>query len=372
MKAAVCRTFRQPLVIEDITIDPPEADEVRVRIRACAICASDLHAMDGEWGGTVPAIYGHEASGVIVEIGTNVENVAIGDRVVVSLLRSCRDCFHCDREETHLCETRGEFDIATSTRLHDASGAEVQQGVFTGGFAEEAVVHASQVQAVGDDVSFEATALMACGVATGYGAVVNTVDVPTGSTIAVIGTGGVGLNAVQGAVATGAAKVIAVDTMQSSLDDAAEFGATDMVLLAEGVDPIAEVRNLTDGRGPDFVFVTVGAVAAIEQAIEMTRNGGTVVVVGMTKAGDHAQIETSGFAGNGKHVIGSFLGSTDLVRDVPRMAAAYRRGELKLDELISGRYSLEQINDAIESTKAGGARRNMVILPAADEAGEAS
>ena len=362
MRAAVCRAFGEPLTIEELTLDPPKADEVRVDIKACAICASDLHAAHGSWGGDLPAVYGHEASGVITAVGDDVTTVAVGDRVVVSLLRSCRDCFHCDRDETHLCETRGDFDIATSTRLHDESGTDVTQGVYTGAFAEEAVVHHSQVHPVGDDVSFEAAALMACGVATGYGAVVNTVDVPPGSTVAVIGTGGVGLNAVQGAVARGASQIIAVDVAQPKLDDAVEFGASDTVLIADGSDPIGAVRSLTDGRGPDFVFVTVGNTAAIEQALDMARNGGTVVVVGMTKVGAHAAIETSGFAGNGKRVVGSFLGSTDLPRDVPRMSDAYLAGALKLDELVTGRFRLDQINEAIASTAAGEARRNVIVF----------
>ena len=366
MRAAVCHTFGEPLTIEELTLDPPGNDEVRVEIHACAICASDLHAADGSWGGSLPAVFGHEASGIVSEVGASVTTVAVGDRVVVSLLRSCRDCFFCDGNESHLCEKRGDFDIANSTRLHLDDGTDVGQGVYTGAFAEEVVVHGSQVEAVGDGVSFEAAALMACGVATGYGAVVNTVDVPSGSTIAVIGTGGVGLNAVQGGVATGASKVIAVDVAQAKLDDAMVFGATDQVLLSMdegGSDKaIADVQACTSGRGADYVFVTVGNTAAIEQGIEMARNGGTVVVVGMTKSGAHAHIETSGFAGNGKTVVGSFLGSTDLPRDIPTMSECYLNGELKLDELVTGRFSLDEINDAIASTKAGEARRNMIVM----------
>lgn len=366
MRAAVCRSFGQPFSIEHITIDPPKADEVRVDIHACAVCASDLHAADGSWGGSLPAVFGHEASGVVAEVGASVQSVSVGDRVVVSLLRTCRDCFFCDGDESHLCEKRAEFDIASSTRLHLEDGSDVSQGVYTGAFAEQVVVHGSQVEVVPQGVSFEAAALMACGVATGYGAVVNTVDVPAGSSVAVVGTGGVGLNAVQGAVAAGADQVIAIDVAQTKLDDAEVFGATDLVLLdmtdGGAGDAIAAVKACCSGRGPDFVFVTVGSTAAIEQAVEMARNGGTVVVVGMTKTGAHAEIETSGFAGNGKRVVGSFLGSTDLRRDIPRMSQRYLDGELKLDELVTGRFSLEDINEAIESTRSGEARRNMIVM----------
>lgn len=361
IRAAVCREFGAPLVIEELTIDPPGPDEVAVDIRAVAICASDLHANDGAWGGTLPAVNGHEASGVVREVGTAVTGVEPGDRVMVSLLRSCGDCFFCDRGEPHLCERRGDFAIANEQRLHDAAGAAVAQGVYTGAFAERVVVHHSQVAGIPDAVGFEAGALLACGVATGFGAVANTVDVPEGSSVVVVGAGGVGLNSVQAARVAGASPIIVVDVVDAKLDDALEFGATDTV--RSDVDDLgAAVLALTGGRGADFVFVTVGSTTAIEQAVDLARSGGTVVVVGMTRSGEHASIETSGFASNAKRVIGSFLGSTDLRRDVPLLTGLYLHGELLLDELVTATYELDDINDAIESTRRGEARRNVVVL----------
>ncbi|MFK8025384.1 MAG: zinc-binding dehydrogenase [Ilumatobacter sp.] len=363
IRAAVCREFGAPLQIETLTIDPPASDEVAVDIRAVAICASDLHANDGAWGGSLPVVNGHEAAGVVVAVGSDVDRVSTGDRVMVSLLRSCRSCFFCDRGETHLCETRSDFAIANEARLRDASGVDVAQGVYTGAFAERVVVHHSQVEQVPDAVSFEAAALLACGVATGFGAVANTVDVPPGASVVVIGAGGVGLNSIQGARVAGAAPIVAIDVSDAKLADAVEFGASDTI-RGDEADVSAALGALTDGRGADFVVVTVGSTAAIEQAIDLARNGGTVVVVGMTRSGAHASIETSGFAGNAKKVVGSFLGSTDLRRDVPRLTDLYLQGELLLDELVSQRWSLDEINDAIASTRSGAARRNVIVIGA--------
>ncbi|MFT7392833.1 MAG: S-(hydroxymethyl)glutathione dehydrogenase/alcohol dehydrogenase [Candidatus Azotimanducaceae bacterium] len=361
MKAAVCREFGAPLVIEELFIDPPKRDEVLVDIHAVAICASDLHANDGSWGGALPAVNGHEASGVIAAVGAGVESVAVGDRVVVSLLRNCRDCFFCDRDETHLCERRAGFAIATEHRLHDADGNDVVQGVYTGAFAERTVVHHSQVARIADSMGFDVASLLACGVITGFGAVANIADVTADSSVVVVGAGGVGLNSIQGARVAGASLIIAVDVSDQKLDDAKEFGATDVV-RGDRVDVGAAVAVLTGGRGADYVFVTVGSTAAIEQAIGIARKGGTVVVVGMTRTGDVVSIDGSGFAGDGKRVIGSFMGSTDLARDLPRLSQLYADGDLHLDQLITATYPLDQINEAITSTRSGQARRNVIII----------
>lgn len=359
VRAAVCHAFGEPLQVETVLLDPPGPDEVMVDIRACAICASDLHAAAGSWGGELPVVHGHEAAGIVRDIGRGVTAVAPGDRVVVSLLRSCRACFFCDIGSPHLCSGRDDFDLARSTRLHTTGGTPIAQGVYTGAFAEAVVVHSSQVAAVPADVPFEAAALLACGVATGYGAATRTAPVPAGSTVVVVGAGGVGLNTVQGAVARAAAQVIAVDVAGAKLTDALDFGATHAVSAG---DAATRVRALTDGRGADLVFVTVGSTAAIEQGLELCRRGGTTVVVGMTAAGEHVRIEASGFAADGKHLVGSFLGSTDLPVDVADLSERYLHGELLLDELITGRYSLGRINEAMASSAAGHARRNLVVL----------
>ncbi len=249
----------------------------------------------------------------------------------------------------------------TSNRLHLGDGSDVAQGVYTGAFAEQVVVHKSQVVPLDDDLGFKVGALLACGVITGFGAVANTVDVEPGDSIAVIGAGGVGLNTIQAARIVGADPIVAIDLIDRKLEDARQFGATDTVDVSHG-DPTAAVRALTGGRGPDFVFVTVGSPAAIDQAVDMVRTEGTVVVVGMTQTGAHARIETSGFAGDAKRLVGSFMGSTDLHRDIPMLQELYRTGELLLDELISATYRLDEINAALDSTAAGEARRNVIVM----------
>ena len=281
--------------------------------------------------------------------------------LVISLLRNCRDCFFCNRHETHLCERRAGFAIATEHRLHDADGNDVVQGVYTGAFAEQTVVHHSQVARIADSMGFDVASLLACGVVTGFGAVTNTVDVAADSSVVVVGAGGVGLNSIQGARVAGASPIIAVDVSDQKLADAKDFGATDIV-RGDQVAVGEVVAALTGGRGADYVFVTVGSTAAIEQAIGIARKGGTVVVVGMTRTGDMVSIDGSGFAGDGKRVIGSFMGSTDLARDLPRLSQLYADGDLHLDQLITATYALDQINEAIASTRSGEARRNVIII----------
>ena len=209
MKAAICYEFGKPLVIEDVVLDSPQTNEVRVKLSTCAICHSDIHHMDGDWGGTLPAIYGHEAAGVVAEIGPGVTLAKPGDPVVVTLIRSCGRCFFCDKGESHLCETT--FRLDKQGPLHTKGGQPILQALRTAAFAEEVVVHESQIVKVSPDMPMDSASLLACGVITGYGAVVNTARVPVGSSVVVIGTGGVGLNSVQGAALSGATPLIAID-----------------------------------------------------------------------------------------------------------------------------------------------------------------
>ena len=209
MKAAVCYKFGERLVIEDVEIDPPQKGEVKVRLVATAICHSDIHLIRGEWWGGTPLIAGHEAAGIIEEVGDNVIVIKPGDRVVVSLLRSCGRCFYCATGSPHLCE--GQFALNTESRLRNGSGDPIQQGIRTAAFAEVVIVDQSQVVQIPESMPLDRAALLACGVITGFGAVVNTAAVEVGSSVVVIGVGGVGLNAVQGAALSGAHPIIAVD-----------------------------------------------------------------------------------------------------------------------------------------------------------------
>ena len=359
MKAAVCRTFGEALTIEDITLDPPQEGEVQVKLGACAICHSDILYMDGAWGGALPAIYGHEAAGVVEAVGPGVSRAKPGDRVLVTLLRSCGECLHCGQGELSLCDA--SFPIGEDGRLHTPDGAPVEQGLRTGAFAEQVVVEQSQVMPIPADMPLDVASLLSCGVITGFGAVTNSARMPVGSSAVVIGTGGVGLNSVQGAALSGAGAVIALDLSDDKLETAKDFGAT------HGINPgredaAAAVRALTDGRGADYVFVTVGAKAAIDQGLALTRRGGTLVIVGMTADGVTWDISPLAIADGAQRIIGSKMGSTRLTVDIPPLIALYQQGRLKLDSLISGRYRLDEINEAIDSARRGEALRNVIVF----------
>jgi Zn-dependent alcohol dehydrogenase len=360
VRAAVCRAFGAPLVIEDLRLDPPEEGEVRVQVAACAICHSDIHYAEGAWGGRLPAVYGHEAAGIVESVGAGVEVVRPGDRVVVSLIRACGRCFFCARGEPYLCAARLPIDRG---RLHTVDGERVHVAMHTGAFAEQVVVHASQLAVVPDSMALDVASLLACGVITGLGAVVSTAGVPAGSSVVVIGTGGVGLNSVQGALISGAHPIVALDLSQAKLEAALAFGATHALDPAAG-DPAAEVRALTGGRGADYVFVTVGSTHALEQGLGLLRRGGTLVVVGLPPSGAAFGVVAVDFAGDGQRILGSNMGSTRLGIAVPVLADLYERGRLKLDELITARYPLERINDAIDAVGDGVTLRNVIVFGA--------
>lgn len=359
MRAAVCREFGAPLVIEELVLDPPEEGEVRVDVAACAICHSDIHFAEGAWGGRLPAVYGHEAAGVIESVGAGVQAVSPGDRVVISLLRTCGRCFFCTRGEPYLCETK--FPIDGRGRLHTTDGEPVHVAMHTGAFAEQVIVDVSQLAVVPDDMPLDVAALLACGVVTGLGAVVSTAEVTVGSSVVVIGTGGVGLNSVQGALISGAQPIVAVDVSPAKLEAARAFGATH-ALDPAACDPPTEVRALTGGRGADYVFVTVGSTEALEQGLDLLRRGGTLVVVGLPPSGATFGVVAVDLAAEGRRILGSNMGSTRLGVAVPALVELYRRGRLKLDELITARYPLERINEAIAAVGDGSTVRNVIVF----------
>jgi Zn-dependent alcohol dehydrogenase len=358
VKAAVCRTFGAPLTVEDITVADPGDGQVAVTIEACAICHSDIHFVDGAWGGALPAVYGHEAAGVVAAVGPGVRAVEVGDRVVVSLIRSCGTCGGCRRGMPVTCS--GRFPIDGGSVLHDAHGHPIVHGMGTAAFAERAVVDVSQVVVVPASVPVTSAALLGCGVITGVGAVVNTARVAGGDRVVVIGCGGVGLNAVQGAVAAGATTVVAVDVTDEKLRDAQEFGATHS--LAAGDPAIVERVGEITGGGADHVFVTVGSKRAVEQAFALTGVGGTIVLVGMTASGVTVEMDATDIASRSQRVLGSKMGGGRLPVDIPRLVVWYEEGRLKLDELVTATYPLERINEAIDAVRRGEARRNVILF----------
>ena len=361
MKAAVCYEFGKPLVVEEVEIDPPQAGEAKVRLAATAICHSDIHFLKGDWGGKLPVVAGHEAAGVVEEIGEGVALVKPGDYVVVSLLAACGRCFNCTTGAPYICE--GEFALNTESRLRTGQGEPIHHGMRTAAFAEYAIVDQSQAVKIPEEMPLDRAALLACGVITGFGAVVNTARVEPFSSVVVIGVGGVGLNAVQGASFAGAHPIIAVDLLDNKLIAARAFGATHTINTAQQETPAEAVKELTSGRGADYVFVTVGNPKAVAQGFEMLGREGTLVIVGVPKKDATVSFPVFPIVlGGPRRIIGSRMGSARLSVDVPRLVKLYQHGRLKLDELITARYPLEQINEAIEVVEKGEALRNVIVF----------
>lgn len=354
-RAAVCRAFNAPLVIEDLTLAPPGVGDVEVTLKACAVCHSDIAFADGAWGGDLPAVYGHEAAGVVSAIGPGVSTHAIGDRVIVTLIKSCGTCEACGVGLPAICSGSD-----AATPLTTTNGETVGRAMYCGAFAEKVVVGASQIARIPDDMAFDVASLLSCGVITGVGAVINAAKLKPGENVVVIGAGGVGLNAIQGARIAGAGRIIAVDLVADKLDDALDFGATDGVLASAG-DPTKSVHNLL-GKGADAVFIAVGATKAFDTAPDYLAPGGRAVLVGIPPSGELATYTPANVSSAGQSLIGTKMGDTVLARDIPWLCELYQQGRLKLDELISARWSLDQINDAIADTKTGSARRNVIVF----------
>ena len=357
--AAVCRAFGQPLVIEEIEIAEPGSGEILVKLAACAICHSDISYADGAWGGDLPAVYGHEAAGIVERVGAGVSHIKSGDSVVVTLIRSCGHCVACADGAPVFCEE--VFALDARSPITSKSGETLVHGMRTGAFAEYVVVEASQAVAIDPAVPLDSAALIACGVLTGMGAVINTAGVKAGAHIVVIGCGGVGLNSIQGAKLAGAATIIGIDNVPSKLEAARAFGATHTINAAS--ENVAEkVSQWTLGRKADFVFVTVGAKSAVEQSLTLIKRNGAAVIVGMPASGVMCAFDPGWLAADGQRILGSKMGSARIQIDVPNIVALYKQGRIKLDELISGRYPLARINEAITSVKRGEALRNVVVF----------
>jgi S-(hydroxymethyl)glutathione dehydrogenase/alcohol dehydrogenase len=357
IKAAVCHEFGQPLVVEQIQLRAPEMGEVEVTLKAVAICHSDISYAAGAWGGSLPAVYGHEAAGNVTAVGNGVTGLGIGDAVVVTLIRACGSCGSCASGKPTACETPYDGDHGP---IKTADGGKLHQAMASGAFAEKIVVDHSQIVRIPDSIPMDAASLIACGVITGVGAVVNAAALRAGQDVVVIGAGGVGLNAIQGARIAGARRIVAVDMSDKKLAVARVFGATDGVLASDA----KPWRNAMEamGRGADAVIVTVGAIPAYDNAPRYLASGGRVIMVGMPHSGGMSTFEPVMLAATGQGMVGSKMGDVVIQRDIPWMVDLYQQGRLKLDELISGRWSLEQINEAIADTKSGAARRNVIVF----------
>lgn len=362
MQAAVCRRFGEPLAIETLRLDPPREGEVRVKVLASSICHSDIIYMDGGWGGDVPAVFGHEVAGVVTDVGpaAGATDIGPGDRVLVSLLRSCGRCEFCESGVPTQCTA--EFAIDSTPRLTDAGGRPVRAGLRVGGFAESVVVDASQVVRIPPCVADEAACLISCGVMTGFGAAINTAKVQVGDSVAVLGCGGVGLNCVQGAALAGALPLVAIDVTDDKLAQARAFGATDTVNAAHG-DVLSRARALTDERGFDVVMTAVGSARAIEQALGLLAPNGALVAVGMPPDDERVSLAATRLAHHGQSILGCKMGDARLRIDVPKLFRLYRNGRLRLDELISSRRPLSEINTSIDLARRSRNLRHVVVFP---------
>jgi len=359
MRAAVCREFGKPFGLEEITLAAPAPDEVMVRLRATSICHSDVIYADGGWGGDLPAVYGHEGAGVIEAVGEAVDDVQPGDHAVVTMVRSCGACPCCALGHRGCCEH--VFGQGSGAKLVDHAGQPVFQGLKTAAFAERATVHRSQIVKIDPDLAFEVAAVLACGVITGFGAVVNSADIRPDSHVVVIGTGGVGLNCVQAARIRGARSIIAIDRSPSRIEAAKAFGATHGIEVGKD-DPQAGVLALTGGRGADYVFVAAGVKSAIVGSFGLLAAGGMAVLVGIPEDGVSATFDPGALANASQRVVGSKLGDTDVARDIPALIDLYRRGELKLDELITARYRFEDINQAMANARSGAGLKTVILF----------
>lgn len=363
-KAAVCRDVNQPLSIEQLDLEAPKAGEIKVRLGASGVCHSDLSVANGTLMAMYPIVLGHEGAGVVEEVGDGVSDFAVGDHVVISWVPQCGECYFCRHEQAFLCE-QGMAGMASGGMLDGTSrfssgGESIRQMAATGTFSETTVVPAIGAVKIPDDIPLESAALIGCGVLTGVGAAVNTADITPGDTVAVVGCGGVGLNVVQGAVIAGAERVIAIDMLDHKLELAERFGATDLVNAGE-TDAVTAVQQLTDGRGADVAFEVIGLKATIEQTLDMTRRGGQSILVGVPAM--DVLLEIPAFFSvilMAKEIKGCWYGSANVQRDVPQLVQWYREGKLKLDELISRRIDLEDVNDAFRAMEAGEVARSVI------------
>ena len=360
MKAAVFHGPHQPLTIENIDIDEPKGHEVLVKTMATGVCHSDLHFVDGLYPLAAPAVLGHEPAGIVEAVGDQVSYVKPGDHVICCLSVFCGQCEMCISGRPNLCRApelrRGPNE---KPRL-SWNGSPVGQFANLGSYAEKMLLHEHAVVKVREDVAFDRLALIGCGVTTGVGAVLNTARIEAGSSVAVFGCGGVGLSAIQGARIGGARMIIAVDTVEAKLATAKEMGATHVV-DASSHDPVQAIRDITGGGGVEYSFEAIGNKRAAEQSYECLDRGGTATIIGMIPVGQKIELDGPSFLGE-KRIQGSSMGSNRFRKDMPRYIDFYLQGRLKLDEMITRRGKLEDVNEAFRAMKAGEVARTVLTF----------
>ncbi|HEY8475624.1 MAG TPA: Zn-dependent alcohol dehydrogenase [Chloroflexota bacterium] len=362
-RAAILYEYNTPLVVEEVDLADPGPGEVLVKVGATGVCHSDLHIIKGEWTRPLPTVLGHEAAGTVVACGEGVDGLRPGQKVIFSFRPNCGHCFYCHQGHPVLCEGRqspyGTF-LDGRTRL-SKNGQPIYHMARVASFAEHAVTLAEQLVPIPDEMPLPPAALIGCAVMTGVGAVMNTAQVQPGSSVAVIGCGGVGLNVIQGARLAGANTIIAVDLLDNKLDYARRFGATHVV-NAGREDPVQRVKELTRGRGADYTFEVIGRGATIRQAVDAARPRGTVTIVGMAPSGEEARLDAYGLAADEKLIRGSWYGSARPLVDMPKMVDLYLSGKLQVDELISRTYALDEINEGFDLLRRGEVARGVIVM----------
>ena len=360
--AAILWQQNEPLSVERAELDAPGPGEVLVEVKAAGVCHSDLHPARGDWPAKTPLVLGHEGAGIVREIGAGVTSVARDDHVVLCWAPACGTCPPCREGRAVLCDRLEKTTFRNrlpsgASRLH-ARQQDVAPFLGTACFADFVVVPQEAAIRVARDLPFDALATLGCAVLTGVGAVTNAARVSPGARVAVIGAGGVGLNVVQGAALAGSERIIAVDVRPAPLAIAKTFGATDTIDGAGDVP--AAVRSLTAGRGADVVFDTVGSPATLAAAIASARKGGAIVLTGLSRMDNQGAVPMFPFVMQEKRLIGSVYGSGNPARDIPRLAALYEEGKLKLRELVSRTYPLSWINDALAALAASDGARGII------------
>ena len=353
MKAAVLYETNQALEIRELEQEPPKAGEVRVRVGAAGVCASDRHVMKGTSLLPLPVVLGHEAAGTVEEVGEGVVRVKPGDRCILSFVSNCGHCRTCRVGLPNICETNletGPSQYDGTTRLHDGDTGVYQMGKL-GAFAESMVIPQQACQPVPDEVPFPVGALIGCRVTTGVGAVINSPAAAAGMSVAVFGCGGVGLNVIQGARLMGASRIIAVDIYDHKLEFSYRFGATDTVNSRE-VDPVEAIRDLT-GDGVDMALDSFGAPEVVAGAVKSLRRGGTAVSVGLAPVGATAPIDVVDMIRSQKTLVGSYYGSASPHETFKKLVDYYLKGSIDLDSMITRTYSLEQVNEGFDAIAQG-------------------
>jgi S-(hydroxymethyl)glutathione dehydrogenase / alcohol dehydrogenase len=362
INAAILWEQAQPLSVEAAELDPPGPGEVLVEVRAAGVCHSDLHPARGDWPMKTPVVLGHEGAGVVREVGAAVTTLRAGDHVVLSWAPACGECPSCREGRAVLCDRVEKVTFRNklpggAPRLH-ARNRDVAPFLGTACFADFAVVAESAAIKVSPDVPLDALATLGCAVITGVGAVLNAAQVPKGSRVAVIGAGGVGLNIVQGAAIAGCETIIAIDRRPAPLAIAKQFGATDAVDAS--TDAVAAVRGLTNSRGADYVFDSVGSPATLTTALAASKKGGAVVVTGLSRVDAQGMINLFPFVMQEKRLIGSVYGSGQPRRDIPQLVSLFQEGRLKLRELVARRYPLAAINEALHALESSDGARGVI------------